>query len=65
MTFKDYLTKHKISDAEAAKALQLDRTSVANIKANRRSPSLNVASRIEAWTGGKVKAISFAQQDAA
>lgn len=65
MLLHEYMTKHEISDTELARAIGVTQPYVWRLRKRLRSPSVHLAAKIEAWSGGVVRAASFAQERAA
>lgn len=54
MTLKEWLNLKGTSQADAAKALGVDRTTICHLVSGDKNPSLAMALRVQAYTGGAV-----------
>lgn len=57
--FLKFLSSHKISYDSAAKALSYSRAGVRSVAQGWRRPGIQIALRIERWTGGQVRFLDF------
>jgi len=64
MTLDEYM-RDRFTDQALAEHLGVDRSFVHKLRSGARRPSIRIAAKIETWTGGKVKAATFAQSEAA
>lgn len=59
MRLSDFLHNQNISDAEFARAVGVDRSTITRLKKSAQSPGLALIRAIDAATKGKVKAEDF------
>lgn len=59
MDLNQYMSDHGVTDTQLAAAIKVSQPYVWRLRRGERTPSIQIAARIERWSGGKVPASSF------
>jgi len=59
MTLPEFMKERGLTDEALAVAVEISRSHATRLRLRQRRPSIQVATAIEEWSGGLVKATSF------